>query len=78
MSHPLRGQAPHDLFEHLPAVLVALELVEAGAGGGQQDDVSGLRDGVRFADGIFEGLGVDDFCVLSLCDSILAAAAPMV
>ena len=45
-------QRPHDLFEHLPSVLVALELIEAGAGGGQQHDVAGLRHGIGLADGI--------------------------
>src|SRR6202011_4631169 len=34
--HHFRGQRAHDPFEHLPPLLVILELVEAGAGRSQQ------------------------------------------
>ena len=51
----------HDLFEHLPPVLVVLELIEAGAGGGEQDYVSRLRHRVGFAYGVLQGLGMHDF-----------------
>jgi hypothetical protein len=46
----IRRQRLHDLFEYFPAVLVALELVEAGAGGGEQYYIAWLRNSIRLAD----------------------------
>lgn len=40
----------HEALEDLAAMLVALELVKAGAGRRQQDRIAGLRVGVREAD----------------------------
>src|SRR5579872_3059404 len=34
------GQSEHDFFKHPAAVLVTFELVEAGAGGSKQHDIS--------------------------------------
>ena len=71
------GQSSHNFFEHLPAVFVALELVEAGAGGSQQDDVPGWATacacGWRFPASRRARLRRP-----LICDSIFAAAAPMV
>jgi hypothetical protein len=39
------GQGPHGFFEDTAAVFVALELVETGAGGGEEDDVAWLGGG---------------------------------
>src|ERR1039457_1504657 len=54
-----RLQLVHNLFEELATVLVALELVEAGTGGGEQHGVAGhgMREGM--GDGGFDGLGGD-------------------
>ena len=47
-------------FEDAAAMFVAFELVEAGAGGGEQDDVAGMGGGGDGADGLVEGFaGVD-------------------
>src|ERR1035438_4052508 len=54
-----RCQLVHDLFEELATVLVALELVEAGAGGRQQHGVAGHGVRVGISDGGFDGLGRD-------------------
>src|ERR1022692_4982010 len=48
-----------DLVEDLATVLVALELVEAGAGGRQQHGVAGHGVRVGISDGGFDGLGRD-------------------
>ena len=50
-----------DFLEDAASVFVALELVEAGAGGSEQDDVSGFRGGCGAANGVVEGFGVEDF-----------------
>ena len=65
-ARPSSSQSPDDLFEDLAAVFVALELVEAGAGRSEQDNVSRLRGGVGFADGVLERLGVNDFGTFDL------------
>jgi hypothetical protein len=39
------GEGVHDFLEYAAPVFIALELVEAGAGGSEQDDVSGLGGG---------------------------------
>ena len=50
----------YQLLEDAAAVFVAFELVEAGAGGGEQDDVAGMGGGGDGADGLVEGFaGVD-------------------
>src|SRR6266536_1847836 len=52
-------QLVHNLFEELAAVFVALKLVEAGAGGREQDGVAGdsVREGV--GDGGIDSVGSD-------------------
>src|ERR1035438_4045816 len=54
-----RLQLVDDLFEEPAAVLVALELVEAGAGGRQQQGVAGHGMRVGMGDGRFDGPGGD-------------------
>src|ERR1035441_6287330 len=54
-----RSQLVHNLFEELATVLVALELVETGAGGRQQHGVTGHGMRVGVGDGRFDGLGGD-------------------
>src|ERR1035441_9112342 len=54
-----RCQLVHDLFEELATMLVALELVEAGAGGRQQHSVAGHGMRVGISDGGFDGLSGD-------------------
>src|SRR5215468_2218394 len=58
----LRFQTVHHFLEHSSAVMVALELVEAGAGWGEQDDIAGLSDGGCAPDRVVQCFGVDDFC----------------
>src|SRR5581483_2104733 len=47
-------------FEHAPAVLVVFELVEAGAGGGEEDDVAGSGRFGSLFDCHLEGTGTQD------------------
>src|ERR1035441_8524331 len=54
-----RCQLVHNLFEELATMLVALELVEAGAGGRQQHGVAGHGMRVGISEGRFDGLGGD-------------------
>src|ERR1035437_4481301 len=54
-----RCQLVHDLFKELATMLVALELVEAGAGWRQQHGVAGHGMLVGVSDGGFDGLGGD-------------------
>src|SRR5260221_9836880 len=55
------GQRMHRLFEHSPAMLVALELIKAGASRGQKNHVT--RDGsfARAPDGVFQSFRTFDF-----------------
>src|ERR1035438_9884796 len=53
----LRLQLVHNLFEELATVLVALELVEAGAGRRQQYRVAGYGVRVGMGDGRVDRLG---------------------
>src|SRR5258708_28109296 len=55
------GQRMHRLFEHSPAMLVALELIKAGASRGQKNHVT--RDGsfARAAEWVFESSRMVDF-----------------
>ena len=49
-----------EFLEDTAAMFVAFELVEAGAGGGEQDGVAGVSGGCDGADSLGEGLaGVD-------------------
>src|ERR1019366_4101331 len=54
-----RCQLVHNPFEELATMLVALELVEAGAGGRQQHGIAGHGMRVGISDGGFDGLGGD-------------------
>src|SRR5258707_5493409 len=54
-----RLQLVHNLFEELAAVLVALELVEARAGGGKQHGVAGHGMRVGMGDGRLDGFRRD-------------------
>src|SRR5450759_5175557 len=54
-----RWQLVDNPFKELATVLVALELVEAGAGGRQQHGVAGHGVRVGMGDGRFDGLGGD-------------------
>ena len=59
----------HQLLEHAAAVLVAFELVEAGAGGRQQHNFAGMGGGGDGADGLverFAGVDGDDAAQLRL------------
>src|SRR5277367_2747710 len=56
----LSRQPPHNLLEHLPALLVILELIEAGAGGRQQNHIARHCGRVRLANRILQSLGVND------------------
>src|SRR5579863_8401870 len=47
-------QLSHQIFENAPAMLEALELIEAGAGRGQQDRIARLRVGVGESHGRVE------------------------
>src|SRR5580704_669466 len=51
-------QLLYEGFENVAAMLVARELIEAGAGRGQQDGIAGLRVGICEADGLFQGAGL--------------------
>src|ERR1700683_4458482 len=57
----LSCQSSHDLFEHLAAMLVIFELIEAGAGGSEQNYVAWLRRGVCLANGGLKSLGAHQF-----------------
>ena len=48
------------MFKTFTALFVILKLIEAGAGGGEEDDIAGLGGGVGAAHGVVEGFGVDD------------------
>src|SRR5215472_5647198 len=50
----------HELFEDPAAMFVVLKLVVAGAGGGKQNDVSGLSGMRSDFDGALEGSGLLD------------------
>src|SRR5437763_17156376 len=50
-------QLIHNLFENFAALLVALELIEAGAGGREQDSVARAAVFECVADGGVKGLG---------------------
>src|SRR5690349_22714852 len=50
----------HKLFEDAAAVLVILKLVEAGAGGSEQDNIAGARGVSGGFDGAVEGSGLLD------------------
>src|ERR1039457_5359937 len=51
-------QLSYEAFEYLAAMLVAFELVEAGAGRGQQDCVAGLRVPISEAHGVLQRAGM--------------------
>src|ERR1017187_106959 len=53
-----RLQMLYEAFENLAAVLVAGELVEAGAGRRQQDCIAGLRVRMREAHGVLQRFGM--------------------
>src|ERR1700740_1956908 len=57
----LLRQSANNVFEHLAPVLVALELVEAGAGWSQQDNIAAFGCGVGLADRVFERFRMHDF-----------------
>jgi hypothetical protein len=59
-------QAPHDLFEHLPPVLIVLELIETGARRSEQHHIAWLRHGVSLANGILQRFRVNHFGALNL------------
>src|SRR5579884_1242567 len=50
----------HHVFEDSPPVLVIFKLIEAGAGGCEEDDVTLFRCRGRTPDSSFQGFGVDD------------------
>ena len=51
----------HNLFERLAPMLIILELVEAGAGWGQEDNIAGLGRLCGALHGCIQSFGVDDF-----------------
>src|SRR6202158_656732 len=54
----LRGQRPYHFLENLPAVLVVLKLIEAGARRGQQHNIAGFGSARGVSEGRFQGLRV--------------------
>ena len=62
-----------ELFEHAATMFVILELVEAGTGGREQDDIAGLRgaggdfDGALERAGTFDGDAASDLAFDFLC-----------
>src|SRR5271165_1186762 len=60
-SPQLLRQRVHHFFEYPTPVLVALKLVEAGAGGREQNDISGLGGFAGTAEGIVQRLRGLDF-----------------
>ena len=62
----LSRQPPYNLLKPLPAPLIIFELIKARASRSQQHDVAWLRDGIRFADGVLQNLGVNNFYIFYL------------
>ncbi len=59
-------QPPHNLLKHLPALLIILELIKAGASRSQQHHITRLGHSIRLAQRILQRLGVHNFDVLNL------------
>ncbi len=72
-----RRQLPDQLFEDLSALLVTVELIEAGTSRSQEHDVARTCGFAGALDCAFQRSDADD-SVPFACDSIFAAAAPMV
>src|ERR1700722_20974595 len=57
----LYGQTIYHLLEQLAAMFVVAELVEAGTGGSEQDDIPGCGNFGGMSDRGFQGFGVIEF-----------------